>query len=97
MAIKTINDLNRKFTEIEQLATSERNKAIVEYCQNNNTIKIGDVVTDRLGSIKVEKVRAASMGLGVYECRYFGLELTKKGQPKKSNASRWVYQSNLKD
>ena len=72
---------------------SAKNKAIGEYCFSNNTVKVGDIFTDHIGSIVVESIKV-SAGFGKYQCVYFGAELTKKLEPKKNGAKRRAYQQN---
>lgn len=73
---------------------ADRQQVLKEYALSNNTLKVGDVVTDHIGIIKIESI-------GVYihfedsECTYKGVELRKDGTPKKGNQIRTVYQSNI--
>lgn len=76
----------------------------------NNPYKVGDIITDHIGSIKIEKIRFKRPPYNflptspecVYEgiellpqCVYEGIELTKKGEPKKNESRRIVYQDNI--
>ena len=68
-----------------------------QFALKNNTVKVGDTVTDHIGTIVVEKIKIETSFIDSFpECTYFGYELTKKLERKKSGAQRWVYQSNLK-
>ena len=64
-----------------------------KYALSNNTFKIGDIVTDHIGSVRVEKI------LFYYDqvpsCVYVGIQITKKGKPVKSGEKRNAYQINL--
>jgi len=71
------------------------NKISTDFAFSNNTIKIGDFVTDHVGTVKVEKI-------GVYtglsqnpKCTYFGTCYTKKGAPYKDDKKATVYQKNV--
>ena len=66
-----------------------------DFAESNNPHKIGDIVKDTIGSIKIEKIQFTSGGSGYPQCVYFGVELTKKGDPNKRGKKRTVYQSNL--
>ena len=76
--------------------TQRHNQSIknikIQYCNENNTVKIGDIVEDHFGKIKVEKI-------GYYlsdipECFYSGIILNKNGSvTKKKDNKRKVYQS----
>lgn len=67
------------------------------YAMSQSPFKIGDFVTDHIGTIKVERVdwEAAHQGRDV-RCVYFGPCFTKAGKPFKSGECRAVYQSNIR-
>jgi len=72
-------------------------KSLAKECAlSNNPYKIGDVVTDHMGSIKIEQIQF-TLGGGKYlpECAYTGIELTKKGEPNKRATKRRIYQSSI--
>jgi len=72
-----------------------KNELIKRYCIANNPYKVGDVFTDRIGSIKIEKIKYSTSGfISGPCCVYFGPELKKDGTPKRSGAVRTAYQSN---
>lgn len=67
-----------------------------EYATSNASHKIGDIVSDTLGPIRVEKTWVY-LGLGEFpDMVYYGTELTKKLEPTKRGNKRSVYQSNIK-
>ena len=67
-----------------------------EYAFSNNPYKIGDVVIDKIKTIKIEKIQFTLGGFqSTPECVYTGIELTKKGDPNKKGNKRSVYQSNI--
>jgi hypothetical protein len=67
-----------------------------QYALANNTVKIGDIVKDHMGSIQVEKMHIAwPFGSNIPEVVYHGLELKKDGTPKKNAVKREAWQSNL--
>ena len=68
----------------------------VKFADNNNPYSIGDVFTDHIGSIVIEKI---SYNLNPYNgglpcCAFFGKELKKDGTPKKNGSARLAYQAN---
>lgn len=88
--LKKIKDLNREFGE-------KKTSIMKSYVDANNKYKIGDTVTDHLGSIKVEKI---SYHWGLYDkpCAvFYGSELKKDGTVKKLGGKRNLYQSNIKE
>jgi hypothetical protein len=69
-----------------------------QYAFSNNPYKIGDIITDNIGTIKIEKISfGSSVNSSFPECVYFGLELTKKLIPKKNEQKRWIYQSYIQE
>lgn len=68
-----------------------------DYALSNNPHKIGDIVTDHIGSIKIEQIKIGSLSFSstLPCCVYYGIELNKKGEPNKRGKKRTVYQSNL--
>ena len=59
-------------------------------------VKIGDIVTDHTGSVKVERItfyRGFNDSLPV--CVYHGIELKKDLTPTKKGDKREVYQNNI--
>lgn len=76
----------------------EQKKALAKkFAFANNPYKIGDIVTDRIGSIKIDKILYSikTSSSDYPSCIYEGIELTKKGLPNKKGNRRNVYQTNL--
>lgn len=76
----------------------ERRKAMIsrEFAFSNNTVQIGDVISDHLTIIKVENITWAYSIGGLPQCVYIGTQLTKSGQPAKRQTDTKIFQSNLK-
>lgn len=74
----------------------ERAKRIIyiDYAKSNNPYKIGDIVTDHIGSLKIERI-AVSVTWYISQCVYHGIDLKTNGQPCKKQG-RAVYQTNIK-
>ena len=72
----------------------KKKQAIEDFCIANNPYKIGDVFTDQIGSIIIEKIQYAYSLTETPCCVYFGTELKKDGTPKKNNTKRNAWQSN---
>ncbi len=88
-----------EFKKEMQLALNEyekNKKRIVErYCLENSPYKIGDVFTDHIGSIRIEKIDFGTPSFSPYPCcLYYGVELKKDRTPKKSGSKRHAWQSN---
>jgi hypothetical protein len=87
--IQKLKDLEAEF--------ENKKGELVRLCAfSNNTIKVGDVITDHSGSIKVEKIQVAfGYACDLPSCVYTGIELNKDGTPNKKGKKRSVWQSNL--
>ncbi len=85
------NQLAQLLADYEQ----SKKELIKRYCIANNPYKVGDVFTDRIGSIKIQVIKYSLGGIvGGPQCVYFGHELKKDGTPKKNGAVRSTYQKN---
>lgn len=73
---------------------AKKREAMREYCLSNNIVNVGDIVTDQIGSVKVESI-SVSANFGSPCCLYNGIELKKDLKPKKNGSRRSVYQSNI--
>jgi|LakMenEpi03Aug12_release.lakeMendotaPanAssembly.Ray.scaffolds.fasta_scaffold1040893_1 hypothetical protein len=86
---------DKKLMEIKMSFEAAKEELYREFAYANNPYKIGDIVTDNTGTIKIEKIKIY-LGLGIYpQCVYFGVELTKKGEPNKRGNKRSIYQSSI--
>jgi len=84
---------------IEANAKKEHKLLAIAYAKDNSDIVIGDVVTDHIGSVRVEKIAYENSYLNgrmLPQCVYFGIRLTQKGDEFKNGKTRWVHQYNLK-
>lgn len=75
----------------------ERRKRVIykEYALSNNPYKIGDIVTDHMGSVVVEKIQI-HISDGSSSCVYTGKNLLKNGSQSKREPIRSAYQINIK-
>ena len=77
----------------KQLLHETEQRLMKEYAEANNNLSIGDFFTDRIGTIKIEKI-------SLYAEReypsvvYYGTAYTKKKQPYKSGEKRSAFQIN---
>ncbi len=68
-----------------------------KYAMANSSVQVGDMVTDHMGSVKVERIKIHT-GYHVDDlpsCVYYGPCYTKSGRPFKSGERRGAYQANL--
>ena len=69
-----------------------------DFAISNNSYRIDDIITDHIGSIKIEKINVAVNGCSSKTpsgCVYTGVELKKDLKPNKRNTKRAVWQSNI--
>jgi len=84
-----------RLREVRRESEIKQRELLIEYALANNNYKIGDVFTDHIGSVLIEKIK--THGGASYDkpcCVYFGLELKKDGTPRKDLSKRDAYQSN---
>jgi hypothetical protein len=94
-------DLKVYRDELTKLTRDYDNKLSIlqrDYAFSNSSVKIGDIVADHIGSVKVAKILYTIVHNGDYPtCVYRGVEFTKAGKPRKDKSIRDVYQTNLKE
>lgn len=97
--VMTIEDYELRFKEINERFEKEKQELAKEYAFSNSTYKEGDIVTDSVGSIKIELIqytRGGSDFSGKYpQCVFTGLELKKDLTPTKKGEKRKIYQSSI--
>ena len=62
----------------------------------NSPLKVGDIATDHIGSVRVDKIRYSKSQFGIPVCLYYGQVLKKDLTPTKKIQVRGVWQVNLK-
>ena len=90
----TLQEYKNRLKESEEKHRAEIRALRIEFALKNATSTKGDIVTDHMGSIRVEAISCGSYGDP--QTVYYGIELKKDLTPRKDGAKRWVYQSNLK-
>lgn len=93
-----LEDYKNKVRSLKSQHKKELNKLAVRYAYLNSTVKIGDIVTDHIGSIRVQEIKVSPCGFFNEDpsCVYCGVLYTKAGKPFKSGERRSVYQTHLK-
>lgn len=67
-----------------------------EFAFSNSPYKIGDIVEDHLGKIKIEDTKWAWGSFDALPyCVYIGVIINKDGKPSKKNEKRKVHQTNI--
>lgn len=93
----TYNEYKLKLSELQTEFENKKKELAKEYAFANNSIKVGDIIKDSVGSIKVEKIRYTTglISSNTPECVYDGIELTKQGTPSKRQQHTRIFQSNM--
>lgn len=86
------SELEEKLKKLEQDHELIKKSVIRDYCNSNNSYKIGDKFTDHIGSILIEKINYQYWDRPC--CVYYGLDLKKDGTPTKKLSKRNAWQSN---
>ena len=82
--------------DIERQAEKDKTALLIKFVDLNNPYKIGDIVTDHIGSVRYDKLKYTTTGSeNVPTPIYIGIELKKDGTPKKRVVVRNVYGSNV--
>jgi hypothetical protein len=88
-------EYEKRLDELQADFDRKKSALIREIALKNNPYKVGDVVTDHMGSIRIESI-GVSMLSGRPSCFYNGVILTKQGEPSKlKHNKRAADQSNL--
>jgi hypothetical protein len=88
-----LEEYKAKLSAIEIDAKLAKRAAAREYALANNTVRIGDTVTDHIGAIRVDEIKIYYFGTP--QCVYVGVELRKDGTPTNQGKTRSVFQSNV--
>jgi len=91
----TPEEFNTRKNQLERELEINIKLLASEYAISNNPYPIGTIVTDQLGSLKIEKIKATMSFRGLPQCVYSGIELKKDGTPMKKQTGRYVWQENI--
>jgi hypothetical protein len=89
----TIEQYNEKIKFLNTVFENAKKEVGRDFAISKNTVKIGDIIKDNIGSIKVEVIRVYFSDLP--ECVYTGVELRKDNTPNKKGTKRSVFQTNI--
>ncbi len=94
----TPEEYKSKIEAIKLKADIEENTVAKEYALSNNPVKVGDIIKDHIGTLKVKAIKwCKGYTYDLPTCVYSGVELKADGiTPCKKQTGRYVYQSNLK-
>jgi hypothetical protein len=90
----TLEEYKGLIIQINKEANLKRLQVGRKFAISNNTISIGDKITDHIGSIIVQKITVYHSEIP--QCVYDGVEINKNGKENKKGKTRAVYESNIK-
>lgn len=90
----TIEDYETQKQNIVRQASKDKDALLIKFVDDNNPYKIGDTVTDHIGSIRYDELKYTIVN-NIPTAVYRGVELKKDGTPKKRVIFRSVYGSNI--
>lgn len=91
----TTNELEQALKQLESQHLKACNAVKVEFAMSNSVVRIGDIVRDRIDTIKVEDIEA-NISFKIPQCVYRGRRVKVNGEFHKSEEKRTVLQQNLK-
>lgn len=92
--IMTNREYDMEIKAIEDAAHQKKRNLIKEFCDANNPYKIGDIFSDHIGQIRIEKIKYYARAVDYPCCIYEGIILNKNGDENKLGSRREAYQIN---
>jgi len=84
----------RTIALLKALSVAEKELAD-QYIAENNPHKVGDIIKDVLGSIRIEEINTMYDKYTFPYCHYYGTILTDKLVAVKGNKKRSIFQKNI--
>ena len=91
----TQEELKERLAAIDRQSALQKKAAYFEYVKDNAKYKIGDVVSDETDTIRIERIDFNIFATGVVSIYYWGVMLTKKGEPRKDGQKRAIYEERI--
>jgi hypothetical protein len=89
-----VDEYIRRKSELVDAHKKELIDLAKEYALANNPYKVGDLFTDHMGVIRVEKISVHFSSYGMPSCIYYGVIINKNGLYNKRGEKRNAYQTN---
>lgn len=86
----------RRLDLIKKAYEVDKKNLAIEFAMSNNPYKVGDVIEDHVGKLKIEKIKVNTIYYNLPSCSYYGVDLKKDGTPCKRQTGRCIHQSNVK-
>lgn len=91
----TKEEYKERMISIERECARKKKDLNIEYAMSNNPYKVGDVVEDHIGKLRIEQIGVHTDPWNLPSCVYYGVELKKDGTPYKRQTNRPAYQLNM--
>ena len=93
----TEDDYDREYLELRRSFNRDQRLLDMKYAFANSIIKVGDIIEDNLGRVRVTQIgHYLSMERRYPFCRHLGVCITLAGVDFKNGRTRSVYQENIK-
>jgi len=93
----TFEEYKIKEVELQKEFDLKRVMLMRSFVDANNPYKIGDRITDHIGTIEIERMGYSWGSFGNPSCAtYEGIEINKDGSYNKKGKKRGVYRGNIK-
>lgn len=91
----THQEFRAEMEDLEKQYKLEKKRIINEYVMSWCPYKIGDIVRDHIGFVKIEKIVPIIGICNKVDIMMLGTEYTLKLEPKKTGTRRNIYHSNI--
>lgn len=91
----THQEFRAEMEDLEEQYKLERKRILNEYVMSWCPYKIGDIVRDHIGFVRIEKIVPIIGICSKVDIMMFGTEYTLKLEPKKTGTRRNIYHSNI--
>lgn len=88
-------EFRAEMEDLEKQYKLEKKRILNEYVMSWCPYKIGDIVRDHIGFVKIEKIVPIIGICNKVDIMMFGTEYTLKLEPKKTGTRRNIYHSNI--
>lgn len=91
----THQEFRAEMEDLEEQYKLEKKRILCEYVMSWCPYKLGDIVRDHIGFVRIEKIVPIIGICNKVDIMMFGTEYTLKLEPKKTGTRRNIYHSNI--
>jgi hypothetical protein len=92
----TKEEYKKELEKLDIEYASKRKKLHNYFAITNNSVNIGDIITDGETTIIVDKIKIIMSASGFPTCQYKGVKLTKAGNVSKNRKRGYVTQARMR-